>query len=118
MSVVAFVQISHPSIGNQIATTRASVRVSTVIKVKSESNSTVIQSNQNRIGSSQPVTASKRISHPSIGMFVIRNQSQIRIKNDPATPASNTNNRYHGVKRVPCAVHNSDWYSADVESRQ
>jgi len=51
-------------------------------------------------------------------MFVIRNQSQIRIKNDPATPASNTNHRYHGVKRVPSAVHNSDRYSADVESRQ
>ena len=90
MSVVAFVQISHPSIGNQIATTQASVCVSTVIKIKSESNSTVIQSNQNRIGSSQPVTANKRISQPSIGMFVNRNQSQIRIEFNPATPASNT----------------------------
>ena len=89
MSVVAFVQISHPSIGNQIATTQASVCVSTVIKIKSESNSTVIQSNQNRIGSSQPVTASKRISHPSIGVFVIRNQSQIRIEFDPTMPVSN-----------------------------
>jgi hypothetical protein len=89
MSVVAFVQISHPSIGNQIATTQASVCVSTVIKIKSESNSTVIQSNQNRIGSSQPAT-NKRISQPSIGMFVNRNQSQIRIEFNPATPASNT----------------------------
>jgi hypothetical protein len=69
---------------------QASVCVSTVIKVKSESNSTVIQSNQNRIRSSQPVTVNKRISHPSIGVFVIRNQSQIRIEFDPATPASNT----------------------------
>jgi len=72
------------------AATQASVCVPTAIKVKPEPNSTVIQSNQNRIGSSQPAAANKRISHPSIGGCVNRNQRQIRIEFDPATPASNT----------------------------
>jgi len=36
------------------------------------------------------IESRQRSSHPSIGACVNRNQSQIRIEFDPATPASNT----------------------------
>ena len=83
-----------------------------------------------------------RSSHPSIGVCVNRNQSQIRIEFDPAREAatqasacvstvikvkSESNSvppadqqhahHYHGVIRVPCAVRDSDLYSKDVGCR-